>query len=59
MMPDMLVVAALELSHPVLLIVLMEADNAALHGCSLVAERTKLSGAPLQGSDVRSSLTRP
>jgi hypothetical protein len=37
MMPDMLVVAALELSHPVLLIVLMEADNAALHGCSLSA----------------------
>ena len=37
-MPDMLVVAALELSYPVLLIVLMEADNAALHGCSLVAE---------------------
>jgi hypothetical protein len=37
MMPDMLVVATLELSHPVLLIVLMEADNAALHGCSLVA----------------------
>jgi hypothetical protein len=36
-MPDMLVVAALELSYPVLLIVLMEADNAALHGCSLVA----------------------
>jgi hypothetical protein len=37
MMPDMLVVAALELSHPVLLIVLMKADNAALHGVSLVA----------------------
>lgn len=37
MMPDMLVVAAVKLSHPVLLIVLMEADNAALHGCSLVA----------------------
>jgi hypothetical protein len=37
MMPDMLVVAALELSHPVLLIVLMEADNAALHGRALVA----------------------
>ena len=38
----MLVVAALELSYPVLLIVLMEADNAALHGCSLVGrvERT-------------------
>jgi hypothetical protein len=32
MMPDMLVVAALELGHPVLLIVLMEADNAALPG---------------------------
>jgi hypothetical protein len=47
MMPDMLVVAALELSHPVLLIVLMEADHAALHGCSLVASRTTLSGAPL------------
>ena len=30
-MPDMLGVAALELSHPVLLIVLMKADNAALH----------------------------
>jgi len=38
-MPDVLVVAALELSYPVLLIVLMEADNAALHGCSLVAQR--------------------
>jgi len=37
LMPDMLVVTALELSHPVLLIVLMEADDAALHGCSLVA----------------------
>jgi hypothetical protein len=37
MMPDMLIVAALELSDPVLLIVLMEADNAALHGCSPVA----------------------
>jgi hypothetical protein len=37
-MPDMLVVvAALELSHPVLLIVLMKADNAALHGVPLVA----------------------
>jgi hypothetical protein len=41
MMPDMLVVAALELSHPVLLIVLMEADNAALHGGSSVAERSQ------------------
>jgi hypothetical protein len=58
-MPDMLVVAALELSHPVLLIVLIEADNAALHGCSLVVERTKLSGESLQDSDVRSPLTRP
>jgi hypothetical protein len=37
----------------------MEADNAALHGCSLVVERTKLSGESLQGSDVRSPLTRP
>jgi hypothetical protein len=37
MMPAMVVVAALELSHPALLIVLMEADNAALHGCALVA----------------------
>jgi hypothetical protein len=37
-MPDMLVVAALERSHPVLRIVLMEADNAALHGGSLVPE---------------------
>jgi hypothetical protein len=37
MMPNMLVVAALELSHPVLLIVLMETNNAALHGGSLVA----------------------
>jgi hypothetical protein len=36
-MPDMLVVTARELSHPVLLIVLMEADDAALHGFSLVA----------------------
>jgi hypothetical protein len=36
-MPDMLVVAAFEFRHPVLLIVLMEADNAALHGCSFVA----------------------
>ena len=33
----MLVVAALEFSHPVLRIVLMEANNAALHGGSLVA----------------------
>ena len=33
----MLIVATLKLGHPVLLIVLMEADNAALHGCSLVA----------------------
>jgi hypothetical protein len=40
-MPDMLVVAALKLSHPVLLIVLMEANNAALHGCSLVAYRLR------------------
>jgi hypothetical protein len=39
MMPDMLVVAALKLSHPVLLLVLMEADNVALHGGSLVASR--------------------
>jgi hypothetical protein len=37
MMPNMLVMAALELSHPVLLIVLMETNNAALHGGSLVA----------------------
>jgi hypothetical protein len=37
MMPDMLVVAALELSHPVMFIVLMEAHDAALHGWSLVA----------------------
>ena len=37
MMPDMLGVAALKLSHPVLLIVLIEANNAALHGGSLVA----------------------
>ena len=37
MMLDMLVVAALEFSHPVRLIVLMEADNAALHGYSLAA----------------------
>ena len=44
-MPDMLVVAALELSHPVLLIVLMKADNAALHGVPLVAEHSALSGA--------------
>jgi len=36
-MPDVLVVAAIQLRHPVLLIVLMEADNAALHGCSLLA----------------------
>jgi len=36
-MPDVLVMAAIQLSHPVLLIVLMEADNAALHGCSLLA----------------------
>jgi hypothetical protein len=43
-MPDMLVVTALELSHPVLLVVLMEADDAALHGCSLVAEKRRLSG---------------
>ena len=34
-MPDMLVVAALELSHPLLLLVLMKADNAALHGFPL------------------------
>lgn len=40
----MLVVAAFELSHPVLLLILMEADNAAFHGRSLVAERTELSG---------------
>jgi hypothetical protein len=40
-MPDMLGVAALKLSHPVLLIVLMEADNAALHGGSSVAERSQ------------------
>ena len=44
-MPDMLVVAALELSHPVLLIVLVKADNAALHGVPLVAEHSALSGA--------------
>jgi hypothetical protein len=44
-MADMLVVAALELSHPMLLIVLMKADNAALHGRPLVAERCPLSGA--------------
>jgi hypothetical protein len=37
MMPDVLVVAAFELSHPVLLLVLMEADNAAHHGGSLIA----------------------
>jgi hypothetical protein len=37
MMPDMLVVAALELGDPVLVIVLMEANYAALHGCFLVA----------------------
>jgi hypothetical protein len=43
MMPDMLVVATLELSHPVLLIVLMKADNVALHGCSLLAYRSTLS----------------
>ncbi len=36
-MPDMLGMAALKLSHPVLLIVLIEANNAALHGGSLVA----------------------
>jgi hypothetical protein len=35
-MPGMLVVAALKLSHPVLLLVLMEANNAALHGGPLV-----------------------
>jgi len=38
-MPDVLVMAAIQLSHPVLLIVLMEADNAALHGCSLLASK--------------------
>jgi len=38
-MPDMSVVAALELSHPVLLLVLMEANHAALHGGSLVVSR--------------------
>ena len=36
-MPNMLVMATLKLSHPVLLIVLMEANNAALHGRSLAA----------------------
>jgi hypothetical protein len=36
-MPDVLVMAAIQLSHPVLLIVLMKADNAALHGVPLVA----------------------
>jgi hypothetical protein len=35
-MADVLVVAAFELSHPVLLLVLMEADDAALHGGFLV-----------------------
>ena len=44
-MPDMLVVAALELRHPVLLIILMKADNAALHGVPLVASHAALSGA--------------
>jgi hypothetical protein len=39
MMPDVLGVAALELSHPVLLLVLMEANDAALHAGSLVAHR--------------------
>ena len=37
----MLIVATLELSHPALIIVLVEADNAALHGCSLVTERQR------------------
>jgi hypothetical protein len=36
-MPNVLVMATLKLSHPVLLIVLMEANNAALHGRSLAA----------------------
>jgi hypothetical protein len=31
-MPDVLIVAALKLSHPMLLLVLVEVDNAALHG---------------------------
>jgi len=39
-MPDVSGMAAFELSHPVLLLVLMEADNAALHGGSLVAQRS-------------------
>jgi hypothetical protein len=38
-MPDVLVMAAIQLSHPVLLIVLMEADDAALHDCSLLASK--------------------
>jgi hypothetical protein len=37
LMPDVLIVAVLKLSHPVPLLVLMEADNAALHGGPLVA----------------------
>jgi hypothetical protein len=43
-MPDMSIVAALKLSHPVLLLVLMEADDAALHGGSRVAERFASAG---------------
>jgi hypothetical protein len=45
MMPDVLMVAASKLSHPVRRFVLMEADHAALHGGSLIAERPLFSGA--------------
>jgi hypothetical protein len=44
-MPDVLIVAAVELRHPVLLIVLMEADNAALHTGSSVAQRSSSAAA--------------
>jgi hypothetical protein len=37
-MPEVLGVAAFEISHPMLLLVLMEAGDAALHGGSPVAE---------------------
>jgi hypothetical protein len=44
-MPDVLGVAAFELSHPVLRLVLMETDNAALHSGALLASRPLFSGA--------------
>jgi hypothetical protein len=56
MMPEVLMVAALKLSHPVLLLVLMEASNAALPGGSLVAERPQFSAAALYAASAAMSV---